>query len=162
MRLRPLFALALAPLMGCMSPGLETRQELRLYELSGARLLRCALSSGRKQGARGLLHCTSPDGETFQGEWMRTKKETTKETLSSETDEMSTLPGLGSHSSLSSWDWASGLGMDLEKSTQRYIFLLYGDRGTVIDGIVAGDSASGEGLMGAARDNKGRKYRVMG
>ncbi|WP_005033928.1 hypothetical protein [Holophaga foetida] len=89
-------------------------------------------------------------------------KESTKESSSAQQDDMSTLPILGTRSPMSSWDWASSLGVDLEKNTERCIFLLYGDRGTVIDGIVVGESAGGEGLLGAAKDNKGRKYRVMG
>ena len=161
MRPRSFLALLLAPLLGCLSPGLEVRRELRLYELSGARLLWCELGGGRKQGARGLLRCSSPDGETFQGEWIRMKG-STRESSIGESDDMSTLPTLGSRITLSTWDWASSLGVDLEKNSQRCIFLLYGDRGTVIDGIVVGDSSGGEGLLGAAKDNKGRKYRVMG
>lgn len=89
-------------------------------------------------------------------------KESTREVASSEQNDMSTLPVLGTRSGGSSWEWASSMGVDLEKNAERCIFLLYGDRGTVIDGIVVGETAGSEGLLGAARDNKGRKYRVMG
>lgn len=163
MKLRFIAALALVPLLGCLSPGLEARRELRLYELSGARLLRCEIAAGatKVKGRRGGLRCTSPDGERFQGEWMRLK-ESTREGASSDQGDMSSLPVIVTRSPMSPWEWAGAMGVDLEKSAERCIFLLYGDRGTVIDGIVVGESAGSDGLMGAARDNKGRKYRVMG
>jgi len=155
-------ALALVPMLGCLSPGLEARRELRLYELSGSRLLRCEIGGGAKRlSARGVLRCVSPDGESFQGEWMRLKANG-RVAGTADSDDMSTLPILGTRSSLNPWDWASALGVDLEKEGQRCIFLLYGDRGTVIDGIVVGEASGSDGLMGAAKDNKGRKYRVMG
>nr|WP_320131662.1 hypothetical protein [uncultured Holophaga sp.] len=174
MRFRLFMVLALAPLVGCLRPGLEVRQELRLYELSGARLLKCEVVQGpqgaqegrggrrgERSSSRGQLRCVGPDGERFQGEWMRVRQ-TQKQTTTESSDDMSSLPGIGLGVTGSSWDWASAMGVDMEKDTNRCIFLLYGDRGTVIDGIVVGDSGDGGGLMGAAKDNKGRRYRVMG
>jgi len=163
MKLRLLVALALVPFLGCLTPGLEARRELRLYELSGARMLKCEIAAGvtKVKGRRGGLRCTSPDGERFQGEWMRLR-ESTKEGATGDQGDMSSLPVITVRNSLSPWEWAGSMGVDLEKNAERCIFLLYGDRGTVIDGIVVGETAGSDGLMGAARDNKGRKYRVMG
>jgi len=130
----------------------------RLYDLAGTRLLHCTSVNNQQQSfGKGALNCDAVDGETYRGEWM-----TVEAADEPAPQGFFSMPSITNETLASSWSWARSLGVDLDNTKGKFgIFLLYGDRGTVIDGIFVFNSCA-HGFLGAARDNRGRRYKLMG
>jgi hypothetical protein len=74
--------------------------------------------------------------------------------------------------------WAAGLGLDVDHIPDKYFsFMLSGNDGTIIEGIFLDNATASSmimnfsfktdglptgGLIGAARDNKGHRYKLIG
>ena len=153
-----LLASSLFVLVGCNKP---VPRVVNLYDLSGYNLMQCTSITRSQMGqSQGVLKCVAPDGEKYQGEWMSM---TMGQAADATTDRyMSSMPSILGNALVSRWSWAVSFGVDLESVTGRYgIFILYGSKGTVIDGIFLFRDR-GAGLLGAAVDTRGHRYKVMG
>jgi len=148
-------ALPLLALAGCAAP---VPAIINLYDLSGSNLMRCDSITRDPGRTRGVLQCSAQGGEKFQGEWV---------TMSRSADKAgggawASLPSTSGDSLAARWSWGVSYGVDLESLAGSYgMFLLYGSKGTVIDGVFLfrGNRA---GILGVATDNKGHRYKVMG
>ena len=148
----------LITLGGCARP---VPAILNLYDMSGYNLMQCStLPHNQSMGTQGPLHCSSVDGEQFSGQWMTMWMHKTPDMISS--DYLTAIPYVTGNALVTRWGWANSFGVDLEGVTGIYgIFLLYGNRGTVIDGVFTFRSDA-YGVLGAAVDNRGHRYKVMG
>ena len=160
-RMRPiplLLAASLAVLVGCNKP---VPKIVNLYDLTGYNLMQCnSITRNQRGQSQGVLNCVAPDGEKFQGEWMTMTMGGAAEQAPDRY--MSSMPSILGSSLVSRWSWAASFGVDLESVTGSYgIFILYGSKGTVIDGIFLFRTRS-LGILGAAVDNRGHRYKVMG
>jgi hypothetical protein len=147
-------ALPLLVLAGCAVPVPAT---ISLYDLSGSNLIRCDSVTRDAGRTRGTLQCSTPGGEKFQGEWV-----TMARTAEKASGAWASLPSTSGDALAARWSWGASYGVDLESLAGNYgMFLLYGSKGTVIDGVFLfrGDRT---GIMGVATDNKGHRYKVMG
>lgn len=171
--------LLLALSSAACQPPQEARLEVRLYDLGGASLLRCNLSPSPSNPYQGSMRSQAPNGEVFQGEWIKLNSGKIPEESSSDITQAS-LPPLPVEASAaaSHLNWAAGLGIDFSHFPSTYFsFLLHGSAGTLIDGFFLANASAGGvlarsrifnmglpagGLIGAARDNKGHLYKLMG
>ncbi|BDU74723.1 hypothetical protein [Mesoterricola silvestris] len=147
-------ALPLLALTACAVPVPGT---INLYDLSGSNLMRCDSVTRDPGRSRGVLQCSATGGEKFQGEWV-----TMARTAEKAAGTWASLPSTPADALAARWSWGAGYGVDMESLAGTYgMFLLYGSKGTVIDGvfIFRGDR---RGIMGIATDNKGHRYKVMG
>ena len=148
----------LVAMVGCVRP---VPAIINLYDLSGYNLMQVnTLPHRRSAGSQGPLHCASSDGEKFTGEWMTLVMNKLPEPTSD--TYITSIPYITGNALVARWNWASSFGVDLESVTGSYgVFLLYGNRGTVIDGVFTFRTDS-YGVLGAAVDNRGHRYKVMG
>ena len=170
----------------CRRPAVQhAAAEVRLYDLSGSKLLVCAMPQADRGQKKGFMRTKAPNGEVFQGEWvlLTTAKGAAGRPAGGYQPSLPIIPIEPSAAMSSAWGWASGLGIDFTNFPQTYwSFLLYGDSGTMINGFfivtptnqpggIAGflrSSFSSHGapgsdsLIGAATDNRGHRYKVMG
>lgn len=132
---------------------------INLYDLSGANLMQCdSLTRSSRGSNRGTLTCSSSDSEKFRGEWITLVHASERAGGSG----LNSMPSATGDPLVSRWSWGASYGVDLENQSGNYgMFLLYGSRGTVIDGIFLfrGDRS---GILGVATDNKGHRYKVIG
>jgi hypothetical protein len=145
-------------MVGCVRP---VPAIINRYDLSGYNLMQVnTLPHRRSAGSQGPLHCASSDGEKFTGEWMTLVMNKLPEPTSD--TYITSIPYITGNALVARWNWASSFGVDLESVTGSYgVFLLYGNRGTVIDGVFTFRTDS-YGVLGAAVDNRGHRYKVMG
>jgi hypothetical protein len=143
---------------GCARP---VPAVINLYDLAGFNLMQCStFPHNRRSGSQGPLRCTSADGEKFTGEWMTLVMRKASEPMSE--DYITSVPYVTGNALVARWGWASAFGVDLETVSGTYgIFQLYGSRGTVIDGVFIFRTEA-YGILGAAVDNRGHRYKVMG
>ncbi len=183
-RLRRYRGALLLPLLllgpGCRMPQ-ETAIEVRLYDLSGARLLRCSLTPSGKNQNQGAMRCQAPGGEVYQGEWIKLNiNKSSSRTSSGGSSSQSSLPSVPGtvDTSTNTLAWATDMGIDFDHFPSTYFtFILNSNQGTLIDGFFLDNSSSGGmfahggfislglpsgGLLGAARDNRGHRYKLMG
>jgi hypothetical protein len=179
-------ALFLVALFGpsCQTPR-EGPMEVRLYDLSGAKLLRCNLTSSARNPNQGSMRTQAPNGEIFQGEWFKLnsfKASAQNTSTGSGTSNLASLPSLPVEVNQTpnplGWATGLGLGIDFDHFPATYFsFMLSGNGGTLIDGffllnsgtngvmsglsLMANGIPSG-GLIGAAKDNKGHRYKLIG
>ena len=148
----------LGALVGCVRP---VPAIINLYDLSGYNLMQCnTLPHNRTLATQGPLHCTSADGEKFTGEWMTMTMNKPPDLIGD--TYIGSIPYITGNALVARWSWAATIGVDLEAVTGTYgVFLLYGNRGSVIDGVFIFRS-SAYGVLGAAVDNHGHRYKVMG
>ena len=153
-----ILAASLFVLVACNKP---VPRLVNLYDLTGYNLMQCnSITRNQRGQSQGVLNCTAVDGEKFQGEWMSMTMGGAAEPAPDRY--MSSMPSILGNSLVSRWSWAASFGVDLESVTGSYgIFILYGSRGTVIDGIFLFRIRS-LGILGAAVDNRGHRYKVMG
>ena len=161
MRIEVIFMLVTAVLLvlvlvGCIRP---VPSLINLYDLSGSNLLQCHSVARTPMGdSQGTLKCTATGGEKFQGEWMAIAQK-------AESDAgifASSMPAVPRDAVTARWTWATNYGVDMEALSGRYgVFILYGSKGTVVDGIFVFRTGVA-GIIGAATDNKGHRYKVMG
>lgn len=151
-----ILAIAILAFLGCAMPVPTT---INLYDLSGSNLMRCdSITKDQRRGARGILQCSSPAGEKFQGEWVTMTKTTEK----SGSGAWASIPSYTGDALSARWSWGASYGVDMESLAGNYgMFLLYGTKGTVIDGVFLFRSDRA-GILGVATDNKGHRYKVMG
>jgi hypothetical protein len=183
---RPVRASALVCIGACLPilGGLACQQpvareegpvEIRLYDLSGEKRLLCDLAPSLKAPHQGFIRSKAAGGEHFQGEWIRLSP--AREPDKAESKYPSSLPSLAAVTDpmQASWSWAAEFGISFNDFPRTYFsFMLYGDAGTLItgfflDNMTAGRMAGflrggnpGIGLLGAARDNRGHRYKLMG
>jgi hypothetical protein len=148
----------LAGMVGCIRP---VPALINLYDLSGYNLMQCnTLPQSQGAAGQGPLRCSAVDGEHFQGEWMTLYLHRNPAPISE--NYLTSLPQLTGNALVSRWGWATSYGVDLEAVTGSYgVFLLYGNHGTVIDGVFTFRMDT-YGIIGAAVDNRGHRYKVMG
>jgi len=146
----------LGMLVGCRAP---VPGALHLYDLSGTNVMQCSfISPAAKSNTKGILRCLSPDGEKFQGQWMTMVATAPRPTGSY----WSSIPSIPNNPLAATWGWAASFGVNMENYSGNYgVFLLYGNKGTVVDGMFL-FKGNATGYLGAATDNKGRRYKVMG
>jgi len=134
---------------------------INLYDLSGYNLMQCnTLPHRRSAGTQGPLRGASADGEKFTGEWMTLTMNRVPATI--DDNYITSIPYITGNAFVARWSWANSFGVELETVTGTYgVFLLYGNRGTVIDGVFTFRTDS-FGVLGAAVDNRGHRYKVMG
>jgi hypothetical protein len=182
-RARWLFLLLLLlPGLACRQPVQPGPVEVRIYDLSGNKLLFCDLSASQHNRNQGFIQSKPPEGEHFRGEWIRLNL--AKETESSESHYASSIPALNTPGNVmsQSWSWSAEFGIDFNEFPSTYFsFTLYGDAGTLITGFFLNNASAGSGviqnllsgslvngqppgngLLGAAKDNKGHRYKLMG
>ncbi|MDR3673059.1 MAG: hypothetical protein P4L36_19600 [Holophaga sp.] len=188
-RLRPLrglrigLLLILLPGLGCKQPVQPGPVEVRIYDLSGNKLLLCDLSGSNRSRNQGFIKSKSTGGEQFRGEWIRLNQvKDSSQTPSSIYP--SSIPAINSQINPMSqaWSWAAEFGIDFKNFPDTYFsFMLYGDAGTLITGFFLNNASAGNGmiqnllsgaylsrqppgngLLGAAKDNKGHRYKLMG
>jgi len=156
--------------------------EVRLYDLTGSKRLVCSMLPNSQGQNQGFIRTRDAEGENFQGEWMQVPTAKTPATPS-ESKYASSIPILPAPEGIMElkWGWSADLGIDFRHFPDHYFsFMLYGDSGTLISGFFLdrassgsgfsryfhrtfqGNSASGGGLLGAATDNKGHRYKLMG
>ena len=134
---------------------------------------------------KGFMRTKAPNGEVFQGEWvlLSTARAGASRSPTGYQPSLPIIPSEPSAALGSEWGWASGFGIDFASFPKTYwSFLLYGDSGTIIDGFFmvtpseqpsgiagflrstfAGHGTPGsDSLIGAAKDNRGHRYKVMG
>lgn len=167
----------------CRKPVQQGPQEIRLYDLNGGNLLLCTLAASSRGPAQGAIRSKSVGGENFQGEWILVPTEQTpgEASASKYPSSLPVLPGQQG-SMVLNWGWAADLGIDFSNFPERYFsFMLYGDAGTLITGffvdhatsnnwlqnLFQSTTSSGKGpqfnaLLGAAKDNRGHRYKLMG
>ena len=138
--------------------------QTRLYEISSPILLTVTWNTLKTGSGRGTMTVTAPDGEIFQGEWVTISNmsatDTSGSTFGSTSGSVVTNKGTVA---VTQWGWATSFGFSLnDPGVQRGQFILYGDKGTVINGVYQINPLAGKGLLGAAEDNKGHRYKVMG
>ena len=148
----------LVVLVGCVRP---VPAIINLYDLSGYNLMQCnTLPHNRTTASQGPLRCTAADGEKFTGEWMTMTMNKAPDLMND--NYITSLPYVTGNALVARWSWAASFGVDLEAVTGTYgLFLLYGSRGTVIDGVFT-FRTDAYGVLGAAVDNRGHRYKVMG
>jgi hypothetical protein len=178
--LRVWLLLLLLPGFACQKPVQPGPVEVRIYDLSGSKLLLCELSASNRN--QGFLKSKSPEGEHFRGEWIRLNL--VKETSKSESHYASSIPDINVQTNVMSqaWSWSAEFGIDFNAFPDTYFsFMLYGDAGTLITGFFLNNASAGSGLvqnllngtylngqppgsglLGAAKDNKGHRYKLMG
>jgi hypothetical protein len=157
----------------------EGRLEVRLYDLGGTKLLRCNLTPSPGNPYQGSMYSQTPNGEIFQGEWIKLNSGKIPAPSSSDASQAS-IPSLPAETreAANQLSWAAGLGIDFGDFPSTYFsFLLHGSAGTLIDGFFLSNASAGGvlgrsrflnmgmpagGLVGAARDNKGHLYKLMG
>lgn len=148
-------------LMGCSGP---VTFSTRLYNIGEPQVLTVTWHTPKKGSGRGTMACTGLDGEIFKGEWVTISGASYSESYGNTTGSGSTSIITKNNVGFSNqWGWASSFGFTLNNpGVQNGSFIMQGDKGTVINGVYQINPAAGEGLLGAAEDNKGRKYKVMG
>jgi len=180
-------ALGVLLLLAISGPACQTPQqgwiEVRLYDLAGTKLLRCNLTASSRNQNQGSMRSQAPNGEVFQGEWIKlnsVKVSTRSPSTGTNTSSQATLPSLPVEANPSSGalSWAAGLGLDVDHIPDEYFsFMLSGNDGTIIEGIFLDNAIASSmimnfsfktdglptgGLIGAARDNKGHRYKLIG
>jgi hypothetical protein len=167
----------------CRKPVQPGPKEIRLYDLNGGNRLVCTLAASSRGPAQGAIRSKSPGGETFLGEWIQVATEQTADqaATSKYPSSLPVLPG-EQGSMLLNWGWAADLGIDFKNFPDHYFsFMLYGDAGTLISGFFVDHATSNNwvqnlfqsttssgkgpqfnGLLGAAKDNRGHRYKLMG
>ena len=187
--LRPSWAavLLIPALAGCRQPAVRGPEAyaVRLYDLHDARRLACDLTPSGLDGAQGTAQARVPGGESFQGEWTRLAWQRTASAGNGDGKYPSSLPVLPAQANPleATWGWAADLGIDFSRFPSSYwSFFLYGSGGTRISGFFLDRSATldpGVGtrvrqlfqrqaaprqahLLGAARDNLGHRYKLIG
>jgi hypothetical protein len=186
---RPTWAalLLVAVLPGCRQP--EARRPdsytVRLYDIGDSRRLVCDLAPSGADGAQGVVQGRIPGGESFQGEWTRLAWQKAGAAATGDAKYPNSLPVLPAQANPleATWGWAAELGVDFDHFPSSYwSFFMYGSGGTRISGFFL-DRTAGQGqsigtrvrklfdrqakptqahLLGAARDNQGRRYKLIG
>jgi len=163
--------------LACQHPvaKVEGPVEIRLYDLSGEKRLVCDLVPSLNAPHQGFIRSKAANGEHFQGEWIRLNPIRQPDPVESKYP--SSLPSLAAVTDplQADWSWAAEFGIDFNDFPRTYFsFVLFGDTGTLItgfflDNMTAGRMAGflrggnpGVGLLGAARDNRGHHYKLMG
>lgn len=157
----PLAAAAVLSFCACTTP---ENVKVCLYENSGPRLLEIEFTNLSRHGAgQGMAALTAPDGEKFRGNWLRIRKNQSQ-SGDNGSDNYS-MPSLKAYEVQRNWGRDSDFGIDFDQLSKNYgIFVMCGDKGTRLDGIFVfnGPAYDWTSIVGTARDNKGRKYRVIG
>jgi hypothetical protein len=167
--------------LACMPPAPAAPVEVRLYDLTATRVLLCDLSLSGRAGSRGAMATRTGNGEAFHGEWVELPCVTDSAPSPSGFDASLPTQTLPRSPVNGSWDWARDLGIDFDHFPDSYCsFTLLGDPGTLINGFFVENESTngllrralqgelfhrkfkGAGLLGAAKDNRGHRYRLMG
>lgn len=154
------FGLALA-MCGCQTP---KPMNVCCYEFNGPGLLEFQIPKISAFGPeRGMLTYSAADGERFRGDWRKVQSSQAK--VTQESSLYYSMPFVNVSSFDAKWGWASSFGLDFtEPPTVYYSFMMHGSKGTMIEGIflLKGSLLKPPSLLGAAKDNKNRRYRVVG
>jgi hypothetical protein len=180
-------SLLLVALAGCRQPEVRVPAafSFRLYDLAETRRLACDLAPLEPDGGQGTVRSATPGDESFKGEWVRLACRPGDAAVPGSSKYPSSLPLLPAQPSPleAAWGWAADLGVDFSHLPRSYwSFFMYGDGGTRINGFFLDrDARQDEGvaaqvrlrfqregthrtarLMGAAQDNHGHRYRLIG
>lgn len=173
--------LVICAALGCKPPLPTGPVAIHLYDLNTSRIMACTLSMSAKDRNQGEMLTRSTGGEAFYGEWVELARLREAEPDESGFDSSLPIRTLPSSPLSGSWDWATELGVDFEHFPDRYYsFTLAGDEGTLLNGFFVDNESSrslflrlvsgslfrarftGHGLRGAAKDNRGHRYRLIG
>jgi hypothetical protein len=112
--------------------------QTRLYEISSPLLLTVTWNTLKTGSGRGTMTATAPDGEIFQGEWVTISNLSTTDTSGSTfgPTTSSVLTNKG-NVTVSQWGWATSFGFSVnDPGVQKGQFIMHGDKGSVINGVI--------------------------
>ena len=146
---------------GCASPALM----VRMYDYRGSDVIELPIKGLSRFGkTKGQIDFQAPSGESFRGNWV--KADTSQDEGGQAVgDIFSSIPSPTRDHLRDRWAWLADVGIDLSHPPSDCILLVMsGNRGTTLDGIAFfnGSLMEHDGIVGAAKDNRGHRYRIIG